>query len=77
MKFLVVDIFEETAVELFLHGVADDGGLVHALDESLGSHTLAEAGDSGFVLILFQLFVHIFNVVVFLDINLDTEFQIT
>ena len=77
VELFVVDILEERGVESVLHGIANDGGLVHALDERLRSHTLAETGDGGLVLILFQLLGNVFNVVFFLDINLDTEFQIT
>ena len=77
MEFLIVNILEKAGVEHILHSVANDGAFVHTLDEGFGSHALAEAGDGGLVLVVLELLVGGLNVVFFLDINLDTEFQIT
>ena len=76
MELLVVDVLEEACVQGVLHSVADDGCLVHALYETHGGHAFAEAGDGGFLLVVFELLRYVFVVVFFLDINLDTEFQI-
>ena len=76
VKFLILNVFIERLAEEVLDGVGNKRVLVHALDEAEGSHTLAETGHGGFLLIVFQLLGYFFGVVVFGDFNLDLQIQI-
>ena len=53
VEFLVVDVFVERFSQEVLNGVGNNGGFVDTLNQSHRSHTLAETGNGGSVLVFF------------------------
>jgi hypothetical protein len=71
IEFFVFDIFEERLTQEILHCIGITCGLVHTLNQTKRCVPLAEAGDSSFVLVVFQLLGNLVCIVTLDHINLD------
>ena len=77
VKLLIFEIFVKRLTQEILHSVSNDSRLVHTLNESHGGHTLTETRDGSFLTVFFQLFGNLLGIVVFSDLNLDAQVQIS
>ena len=75
LELLIVDVFVKRFTEEVLNGVGDHGGLVHALNQSHGSHSLTETGNGGLMLVFLQLLCDLLCIVAFRNLNLNTKVQ--